>query len=149
MAEIIIDDGLEEVKIKNKFGEEIGKFYFRPTDIGILARYREVVDSFDEVVKPLEHTSINTKGEGETDTDDLAVKEAQEKLFEKCNYIFGGNFAEAFFGKINPFSPVGGKFYCEEAISQVGKYISSRFDKEIKASSKRISKYASNFSSKA
>ena len=146
--EIILDDGLEEVIIKNKLGEEIGKFYFRPTDIGILARYREVVDTFDEVTKPLEKANIDNKGEGVDDNDTEAVKEAEKILYEKCDYIFGGNFSEAFFEKINPFSPVGGRFFCEQAIEVVGKYISNRFDKEVKASSKRISKYTSNFSSK-
>lgn len=146
--EIIIDDGLEEVKVKNKFGEEIGKFYFRPTDIGILTRYREAVDTFDEITKPLEEANIGTSGEGETDKDEKAIAEAQHILFDKFNYIFGGNFAEAFFGSINPFSPVGGKFYCEQAIEMVGKYISNRFEKEAKASQKRVSKYTDNFSSK-
>ena len=33
--EIIIDDGSVKVPIRNKHGEQIGEFSFRPTDIGM------------------------------------------------------------------------------------------------------------------
>ena len=60
--EIVVDDGSVKVPIKNKFGEEMGVFYFRPTDAGLFERYNELVDKLDDIVAPLEHVSIDAEG---------------------------------------------------------------------------------------
>ena len=48
--EIIIDDGSVKVPIRNKHGEQIGEFSFRPTDIGIVDRFNSVAAEFDKIV---------------------------------------------------------------------------------------------------
>ena len=138
---LVIDDGTERVPIKNKFGEEIGVFYFQPTDVGIIKRFNEVSDRFQEVVEPLENVNINADGTGNSDDDVIAISEAEKRLYDLCNYLFGGNLSEAFFGKMNPFSPVGGNFYCENALNAVSQYISNRMDSEAKKINARVEKY--------
>ena len=44
--EIVIDDGSQWVPIKNKQGEEIGIFKFRPTDIAIIKRFNDISKKF-------------------------------------------------------------------------------------------------------
>ena len=44
---IVVDDGSVKESIKNKHGDEIGVFYFRPTDIGIIDRYNKVAGDFN------------------------------------------------------------------------------------------------------
>lgn len=56
--EIIIDDGSVKVPIRNKHGEQIGEFSFRPTDIGIVDRFNSVAAEFDRIVEPLESVNI-------------------------------------------------------------------------------------------
>lgn len=63
--EIIIDDGSVKVPIRNKHGEQIGEFSFRPTDIGIVDRFNSVAAEFDKIVEPLE--SVNIKPDGTVD----------------------------------------------------------------------------------
>lgn len=143
MAEIkanilTIDDGMEAVPINNKLGKQIGVFYFRPTDMGMYKRYQEVLSSFADIIKPLENIDIEADG---TSNDMDTIEKVQEALYEKCDYLFGGNFSEAFFGDMHPFSPVGGRFYCEVALEAVGNYISERMKEQTKASEKRIKKY--------
>ena len=70
-----------------------------------------------------------------------ALKEAEKRLYEAVNELFGGDFAGAFFGKVNPFSPVNGSFYCEEALRSVGEFISQQFDAETAKFAERVSKY--------
>ena len=145
--EIVVDDGSRRIPIRNMSGEEIGVFYFRPTDFGIISRFNETVGKFDEIVKPLEEIDINP--DGTTDENDMsmvkALEEAEKRLYEACDYIFGGNMSEAFFGKMNPFSPVGGVFYCETALEKVGNFISQQFDKETKKVNKRIVQYTKKY----
>ena len=50
---IVVDDGSVKETILNKFGEEVGVFYFRPTDVGMVDRYNEIAEKFDKITEPL------------------------------------------------------------------------------------------------
>ncbi len=145
--EIVIDDGSKKVPIRNLSGDEIGVFYFHPTDVGIISRYNERMAKFDEIVAPLE--SVNINSDGTADENDMAaveaLAEAEKRLYEACDYIFGGNMSEAFFGKMHPFSPVGGIFYCETALEKVGAFISAQFEQETAKISTRMKKYVNKY----
>ena len=148
---IRIDDGLRRVSIENMAGQEVGVFFFRPTDIGIISRYNRLVGEFNTILKPLEKAHLNGAGEAEDPDDEAtekAIAEATEKLNSLLDELFDGNFSEAFFGKINPFSPVGGRFYCEAAIEMVGEYIEREFGAESVRMNKHISKYTSRYEGK-
>lgn len=144
---ITVDDGSIEVPIRNLQNEIIGSFVFRPTDIGIIERYNKVVGDFDKITEPLESVNINPDGTvDEKDAAEMAaMKEAEQRLYDACNYLFGGNFAEAFFGTMHPFSPIKGHFYCENALSVVGKYISAQFDREVKQVNSRVERYTHGY----
>ena len=90
--EIIIDDGSVKVPIRNKHGEQIGEFSFRPTDIGIVDRFNSVAAEFDKIVEPLE--SVNIKPDGTVDEQNeaefAALREAEKRLYAACDRLFGG-----------------------------------------------------------
>lgn len=145
--EIVVDDGSQRIPIKNLAGDEIGVFYFRPTDIGIIQRFNDAISKFDEVIEPLEKIDINPDGTAD-ENDDAAIdalKEAEKRLFELCDYIFGGNMSSAFFGKMHPFSPIGGIFYCENALDKVGAFITDQFQQETRKINKRINQYVGKY----
>ena len=135
-AAIVVDDGSRRVPIHNALGEEIGQFRFHPTDIGIIERYNRMVEHFDEITRPLEQFA----GEDEAAQAE-ALREAEKRLYEAVNGLFGGDAAGAFFGEMHPFSPVGGAFYCEAVLKAVGAYISEQFDAETARFSSRMEKY--------
>lgn len=145
--EIVVDDGSQRVPIKNLSGDEIGVFYFHPTDVGIIQRYNEKMAKFDEIVAPLEAVDINADGTADADDNTAvdALKEAEKRLYEACDYIFGGNMSEAFFGEMHPFSPVGGVFYCETALNKVGAFISAQFEQETTKINNRLKKYVGKY----
>ena len=140
---ITIDDGYQRIPINNKYGDEIGVFYFNPTDIGIVERYNTMAETFDSVTEPLE--SIQNGPDDDEDTIEArqldALNEAKTRLYDAVDELFGGNAAEAFFGKVHPFSPVDGDFYCEKVLKAVGEFISAQFDTETKKMSERVAKY--------
>lgn len=144
---IVIDDGTEEVPITNLRGQRVGVFYVRPTDLGIVNRYDKFIKDFDSILEPIQSLSVNGDGtakDNDTKTMD-ALKEAEKRLSDKLNALFDGNFAEAFFGKMNPFSIVGGRFYCEVTIEAVGAYIEKRFDHEMNLAQSRVDKYTHGY----
>lgn len=145
---ITVDDGLVEVPISNTLGRTVGTFYFRPTDIGIIERFNAFAANFDQIVAPLQDVTINPDGtaEAEIDSEEMAAfKQAEERLYEATDKLFGGNFSEAFFGKMHPFSPVGGKFYAEIALDAVGTFLAAQFDAEIKKVNARVKKYTHGY----
>lgn len=145
---IVIDDGSVRVPIHNNHGDEIGVFYFRPTDIGMVERYNKVAADFEKITEPLESVSIKPDGtvdEEEQSAEYDAFKEAEKRLFDACDYLFGGNMSEAFFGSMHPFSPVNGKFYCENALDAVGKFIAKQFDSETAKITARVAKYTKGY----
>jgi len=144
--EIEVDDGSEQVIIKNKHGEEIGVFYFRPTDVGIIERYNKFVKDFSDITAPLENINIASDGTANGDeVENAALNEAENRLYKACDYLFDGNMSKAFFGNMHPFSPVNGAFYCEGVLSSVGKFIAQRFDTEVSKIQKRVSRYTNDY----
>ena len=142
---ITVDDGSRRVPIKNTSGEEIGAFTFHPTDLGIVMRYNNMVESFDSVTAPLEALSLAADG----DADILdpkyaeALREAETRLYEAVDTLLGSNgAAEAFFGTMNPFSPVNGEFYCTQVLTAVGLFIGAQFEAETVRFSEKAKKYA-------
>ena len=145
---ITVDDGMRAVPITNILGVEIGKFYFRPTDIGIIDRYNEIIEKVPDVFKPLENVNIKSDGTAGSDDEMQILKESETKLYELCDYLFNGNLSEAFFGSMHPFSPLeSGMFYCENALDSVGKFIAAQFQRSVKGVEKRISGYTKGYKS--
>ena len=141
---IVVNDGSRRVPILNTNGEEIGSFRFHPTDLDIIARYNRMADGFDEIVAPLAAL------EG-TDGDEIdlsnplyieALAEASRRMLAAVDELLGSDGAgAAFFGKMNPFSPVDGDFYCTGVLNALGAYIGSAFETETTKFSAKAKKY--------
>ena len=139
---IVIDDGFKRIPIENIHGEQIGTFYFNPTDVGIIDRFNKVAKEFNQITEPMEKAAPENATEEEKIEFDVATKrEATERLYAACNELFGGDFASAFFGTTDPWSPVNGDFYCYTAISMIGDFISRQFDEEVEKMNERTQKY--------
>ena len=141
---ITVDDGARRVPILNTDGEEIGSFRFHPTDIGIIERYNRLAEQFDAISEPLEGLSVPEGGEMDLTDPKLvaALTEAESRLNAAVNKLFGSDgAAEAFFGRMHPFSPVNGEFYATQVLQKVGAFIGAQFDTETRAMSKKAKKY--------
>lgn len=132
--EIITDDGRVKVPVKNLNGDEIGVFYFNPTDAGIVSRYNAFVEKLPDIVSPLEKSDDTSYVD--------AIDKATKNLYAELDKVFAGsNASEAFFGCINPFSPCSGKFYFENVLNSVGDFIGQQFDEETKKINAKIKAY--------
>ena len=145
VEELVVDDGSITVPIKNTIGEQIGEFRFRPTDFNIVKRYNEVSERFSSVIEPLTNANIEPDGKGSDEESMKLLDEAEERLFDLVDYLFDGNMAEAFFGKMHAFSIIDGKFYAENVLNVVGDFIARKFDSEIKKVSARVEKYTHGY----
>ena len=139
---ITVDDGSRRVPITNTEGEEIGVFTFRPTDLGLVERFNRLVEDFNSVIEPLENVDVSDSF-GITDPALRgALNEAERRVRAAVNDLFASDSAaEAFFGRMYPFSPVNGEFYVTQVLQKVGAFIGAQFDTETKALSKKAKKY--------
>ena len=141
---ITVDDGSRRVPIMNMDGEEIGAFRFHPTDIGIIDRYNRMAEQFDAITEPLEGLNLAEDGNADLTAPEVtsALGEAERRLYEAVNGLFGSDgAAAAFFGTMHPFSPVSGEFYATQVLEKVGAFIGAQFDTETKAMSKKARRY--------
>ena len=141
VMQITVDDGFVHVPMYNLNGDKIGEFAFQPTDMNIVNRFNESMEKFDDVLAPL--TSEAGKDE---DTDSVAaLNEARDRLFKICDYIFNTDTGASLFGRMHPFSPVNGRFYCEEVFDKLGQFIQAQFGEETKKVNARLKKYVGKY----
>ena len=137
----VIDDGTREIPLVNKFGKLICNIYIRPADISILDRYETLTADFAEIVKPLQKLDLNADGTATFEADWNALKTTEAELKRRINAVFDMEEADEIFAKRNPFSSVGGKFFCENVIEAIGGIITDAVEEELKLSQKRTEKY--------
>lgn len=136
-----LDDGTREYLIQNQYGEEICKLHFRPSDISLADRWDKMQDKFVEAVKPLESIGVKADGTAETDNDIDALREADQNLRAALAELLDSSDIGDIFRTRNPFSSVGGKFFCERVIEMLDSIISGVLAEEAEASRKRTAKY--------
>ena len=141
MKKIVIDDGTREYNIVNKFGKEICKLHFRPGDISIAERYRELQEGFADIVKPLSEMDINADGTASDDAAMNAIHEADMNLRKALEKLLDSDDAADVFKARNPFSSVGGKFFAEIVLDAIGNIVGEVIAEEAEASMKRTAKY--------
>ncbi len=141
MKRIIIDDGTREYRVENKFGKVICTLHFRPGDISIAERYREMRDLFAEIVKPLAELDIKADGTAIDDAAMDALHNADLALRKALGRLLDSDDAADIFTERNPFSSVGGRFFCEIVLDALGEIVGEVMAEEAEASAKRTAKY--------
>ncbi len=137
----VVDDGTREIPLVNKFGKTICNVYFRPADFSIIDRYNRLVADFDSIIKPLQSVSMKNDGTAVFEDDWAVVKQVEDELKKKLNELFDMEEADAIFEKRNPFSSVGGEFFCSRVLQALGGVITGAIAEESKLSQKRMAKY--------
>ena len=140
----IIDDGTREIPLVNKFGKLICNIYIRPADLSILDRYNQLAADFKDIVEPLKELEIKNDGTAAFDADWQVLKSVEAELKRRINALFDMDEADDIFAKRNPFSSVGGKFFCESVIEVIGNIIVEAVEDELALSKSRTDKYLSD-----
>lgn len=137
----VIDDGTREIPLVNKFGKLICNIYIRPADVSILDRYQQLTTDFQTIVEPLKDLDINNDGTSSFEEDWKIMKDVEAELKKRINILFDMDEADDIFAKRNPFSSVGGRFFCESVIEVIGNIIADAVEEEMELSKKRMDKY--------
>ncbi len=129
--EFIIDDGLQEYTFKNKRGDVIASFTFNATDTGILTRYENVVNKFNDLV---------LKEIDEDRTTEEIVK-LENDITECFNELFGRDMKNDLFSMYKPLTLFGnGIFYCRYIFERVEEIIEIEFNTRLESSKAKVKK---------
>lgn len=137
----VVDDGTREIPLVNKFGKLICNVYIRPADFSIIDRYNALMGDFEKIVQPLEDLSLKNDGTAAFDADWAVLKSVEADLKKKIDELFDMEEADAIFSTRNPFSSVGGEFFCLRVLQSLEGVIATAVEEEAALSQKRMSKY--------
>ena len=127
--DIVIDDGSKVYNIKNRRGEILAKFCFRPADMNIIHRYEEVKKFLEEFKN-----------------EDLTTEQVEELFIEKMDYLVDADTGNTFFSIMGPFSPMpDGSLFCEVCMDTVCNVISKEFDVRLEKVNSRVNKYTAKY----
>lgn len=141
MAIIQIDDGTREYEVQNKYGETICVLHFRPGDISLLHRYEEMKAGIADTFKPLAELDIKADGTATDEESIAALRKAEQAFREALSKLIDSRDIDQIFNTRNPFSSVGGRFFCENVIEMLDGIIGGVLAEEAEASRKRTEKY--------
>lgn len=136
VKELVIDSGLVTYDIKDKDGRSFGSFSFNPSDLGIIKRHEEVIKSFESIEIP------------EMAEDDYAeqLREIDDLIGKKIDYLLGAEVSETFFNIMSPLSPLAsGQFFVESVIDAIGQAIQNETGERVKKVTGRIKKHTSKY----
>ena len=71
----------------------------------------------------------------------VSASAAIEQKKQKINELFDFDEADAIFARRNPFSSVGGEFFCLKVLTALGGVITEAIEEEAELSRKRMDKY--------
>lgn len=125
MQSLNFEDGLKRLAIN---GDTSRVIVINPTDVGIVARYKE---KFPEIEKLSAET-----GNSEEILDIL-----DKKVREFVDYIIGSPVSEIVFGKTNCISMAGGQTILENFLTAYMEYMKPEIKAEYERSKKRVEKY--------
>lgn len=137
----VVDDGTREVPLVNKYGKLICKVYFRPADLSIFDRYKSLTADMANIVAPLSNINISANGTADTEEEWKVIKSVEANLKARLNQLFDMDEADDIFATRNPFSSVGGEFFCTRVITALGGIIEQALNEEMELSQSRIEKY--------
>ena len=139
MEQIRISDGTKSYQLVNQDGNEIGVFRFNPSDLGIVERYNEVVESLSEIFKELGQASK------EEDGAEPALKKASAELKAKMDILFGCD-TSPLWAVCSPLTPLeDGQLYIESVLAGISVVVEAETRQRLKKVQRHIDKYTKDY----
>ncbi len=125
MQSIHFEDGLKRLAIN---GDENRIIVVNPTDVGIVARYKEKLPEIER---------LSAENGNSEEIPDILDK----KVREFVDYIIGSPVSETVFGKTNCLSMAGGQTIFENFLTAYMEYMKPEIKAEYERSKSRVEKY--------
>lgn len=134
MERIQINDGSKSYEIVNQNDKVLGVFTFNPSDMNIIDKYNDVVESLKTATEKMS----TGKEEGLT--------EASSLIREKMDILFGEDTSKTFFSITGPLTPLSnGQLFVENVLEAIGAIVEKEMNVRVKKVRERMDKYTAKY----
>lgn len=134
MERIQINDGSKSYEIVNQNDKVLGVFTFNPSDMNIIDKYNDVVESLKTATEKMS----TGKEEGLT--------EASSLIREKMDILFGEDTSKTFFSITGPLTPLSnGQLFVENVLEAIGAIVEKEMNVRVKKVRERMDKYTEKY----
>lgn len=134
MERIQINDGSKSYEIVNQNDKVLGVFTFNPSDMNIIDKYNDVVESLKTATEKMS----TGKEEGLT--------EASSLIREKMDILFGEDTSKTFFSITGPLTPLSnGQLFVENVLEEIGAIVEKEMNVRVKKVRERMDKYTEKY----
>lgn len=134
MERIQINDGSKSYEIVNQNDKVLGVFAFNPSDMNIIDKYNDVVESLKTATE-----KMSTGKEEE-------LTEASSLIREKMDILFGDDTSRTFFSITGPLTPLSnGQLFVENVLEAIGAIVEKEMNVRVKKVRERMDKYTAKY----
>lgn len=134
MERMRINDGSKSYEIVNQNDVVLGVFTFNPSDMNIIEKYNDVIDSLKTATE-----KMNAGTEEE-------LIAASNLLREKMDLLFGEDTSRTFFSVTGPLTPLSnGQLFVENVLEAIGEIVEKEMNVRIKKVRGRMDKYTAKY----
>lgn len=147
MGDIILHKGVyEEIRIKDHTGKILSEFSFNPSDTGLVERYNEFSDGFEELRKSINEYETNSNGKSDFEKTNEQLKKINTVIYEKMDKFLNANAAEDIFKVMGPLSPLpSGDYYFTFILEQILKKIENATGARMQKIDMKIRKHTEKY----
>ena len=121
----IYADHLEFIPVRDKYGQEIGRLYYNPFDIGFPRRCRKAINRLSTIAMQMEKYMVSSE---QMNKDDAVIDMRNfigcEKQIKKAiKYGCGSKTTTILFKDHRPLSMIGDVLYIEHVVSALGEAV--------------------------
>lgn len=128
-----VSTGAQVIDLLNENGTKIGQFEFVPTDVGIIERYKNIVNFFDSYQFPKEPT-------------DEDLLQLENSVREQFDMLFGYQVADGMFKKCAALTVVeDGDFFFEKVLDGISGLIEQTMKARVEKKKQKIRKYTAKY----
>lgn len=147
MSDIILSkSNYEEVNIKRYDGKILAKFYFNPSDAGIVERYGEFVDNLANLSEKIKSYEFKKEKKPDFEETEVALKEVGEEIYAKVDKLLNEDASKDIFSVMHPLSLMDdGNYYFIFIVDQIGIKIKNATGQRMKKLEMKIKKHTSKY----
>ena len=147
MSDIILQKEVyETVCIKKYDGTVLSEFSFNPSDAGIVERYDDFVNGFDELSEKI--SKYEFKKEKNPDLEEVknAFADIKKEIYQKVNALVNADVSENIFNVMHPLSVMpDGNYYFFFIVEQIGVKIRNITGQRVKKMEMKIKKHTAKY----
>ena len=122
------------------------------SDMNVLVRLEEVYGDIQKLAVDAGNRIVASKTDDDMDEESLTeltkvLKEIDQQMREKLNYIFASDIADACEPTGNMYDPVGGEFRFEHIVEVLAELYANNITSEFKKMQERIKKHTQKYAS--